>query len=190
MRASLLVLLVVAVRAVVGGTNRSLLPDDTEPLGSCVPTILEGVLLSADNLPNWVFSLKRIAMEAAKRVEGGAPEEEQLLRILEEQPELTAIAVSLSRPPEYAAVVYRVGDQKTQVHQLNNLSVVDKTWRRLLDAGWNQSYKNSNITSLWTPLFLDCLSQKWLFGYTVSLHRYSIMWALIQGPRCFLICSL
>ncbi|XP_021920133.1 probable G-protein coupled receptor 158 isoform X3 [Zootermopsis nevadensis] len=167
MRASLLVLLLVAVRAVVGGTNRSLVPDDTEQLGSCVPNILEGVLGSAINLPGWVFSLKRIAMEVVL----GSSEVEHLLRTLGEHPELSAIAVSSPRPPVYAAVVYRVGDQKMQVHQLSNVSAVDKAWRRLLDADWNHSYKASNITDLWTPLFFDCLTQKWLFGYTVSLRR-------------------
>jgi hypothetical protein len=184
MRASLLVLLV-AVRAVVGGTNRSLVPDGTETHGSCVPSILESVLLSADSLPEWVLSLKRIAME----VTGGAPKTEQLLRTLKEHPELTAIAVSLSRPPEYAAVVYRLGDQKIQSHQLSNFSVLDRTWRRLLDADWNQNHKVSDVTGFWTPLFLDCLTQKWLFGYTVSSHRYSKVWALIHAPFYFPLCS-
>jgi hypothetical protein len=175
MTVSLLVLLLVAVCSAVGGTNRSLLPDDTEPLSICVPNILEGVLLPASNLPDWVFSLKRIAVEVVQGATGGAPEVQQLLGTLKDHPEVTAIAVSLPRPSEYAAVVYRAADQKIRVHQLSNLSsVVDTTWRSVLDADWNQGHKVSDISELWTPLFLDCLTQKWLFGYTVALHRYGM----------------
>lgn len=179
MKASLLVLLLVAVRAVIGGTNRSLLPDDTELPGSCVPTVLEGVLLSAGNLPDRVLNLKPVAMQAAQEVAGGVRDVERLLKLkLKEHRVLTAIAVSLSRPPENATVVYRSGDDRTQVHRLTNLSsLVDTTWRNVLDADWNQSSKASNISELWTPPFLDCLTRKWLFGYSVSLHRYSIVWA-------------
>jgi hypothetical protein len=179
MTASLLLLLLVAVRVVVGATNRSLLPDETEPVASCVPHILEGVLISTHNLPDWMLKLKRLAMEAAQGVAGGAPDEERLRRTLKDHPEVTAIAVSLSRPPGHAAVLYRTGDDSLQVHQLTNLSsFVDTTWRSVLDAGRNQSYKPSDISELWTPPFLDCLTTKWLFGYSVSLHRYSTVWGL------------
>lgn len=172
MRTSLLLLLLVAVCAVVGATNRSWLPDDTEMTASCVPSVLEGVLVSAHNLPDWILKTKRVAMEAAQGVAGGAPEEERLLRTLREHPEITAIAVCLSRPPGYAAVVYRTGEGSIQVHQLNNMtSLLDATWRSVLDAGWNQSYKSSETSELWTPPFLDCLTMKWLFGYSVLLHR-------------------
>ncbi|XP_023712991.2 probable G-protein coupled receptor 158 [Cryptotermes secundus] len=173
MKASLLVLLLVAVRAVIGGTNRSLLPDDTELLGSCVPTVLEGVLLSAGNLPDRVVNLKPVAMQAAQEVAGGVRDVERLLMLkLKEHRVLTAIAVSLSRPPENATVIYRSGDDSTRVHRLSNLSsLVDTTWRTVLDADWNQSSKASDVTELWTPPFLDCLTRKWLFGYSVSLHR-------------------
>lgn len=172
MRASLLLLLLVAVRAVVGATNRSLLPDDTELVASCVPTILQGVLVSTHNLPEWMLKLKVVAMDATKFVAGRAPEEELLRRKLNEHPNITAIAVSLSLPPGPAAVVYRTGDKSIQVHQLSNLSsLLDTTWRSVLDADWNQSYKAYDNSEIWTPPFLDCLTAKWLFGYSVSLHR-------------------
>jgi hypothetical protein len=154
-----------------------LLPDDTEPLGSCVPSILEGVLLSAGNLPARVLNLKRVAMEVAQKMAAGVSEVERLLELkLKQYPELTAIAVSLPRPPENSAVFYRAGDDNVQVHRLTNLSsLVDAAWRNLLDADWNQSYKASEISELWTPPFLDCLTRKWLFGYSVSLHRYCVV---------------
>jgi hypothetical protein len=180
MKGSLLLLLLVAVRAVIGGTNRSLLPDDT-----CVPTVLEGVLLSAGNLPDRLLNLKPVAMQAAQDVTGGVRDLEQLLKLkLRDHHVLMAIAVSLSRPPENATVVYRSADERIQVHRLNNLSsLVDKTWRNVLDADWNQSSKASDTSELWTPPFLDCLTRKWLFGYSVSLHRYSLIWA--RSSPCF-----
>ena len=174
MRTPLLLLLLVAVHAVVGASNRSLMPDDTELVATCVPSILDGVLLSAHNMPDWMLKLKQVAMEAARGVTRGAFEEEPLRRKLKEHPEITAIAVSLSRPPGHAAVVYRTSDESVLVHQLTNLSsLVDTTWRSVLDTSWNQSYKASDISEGWTPLFLDCLTAKWLFGYSVSFHRYS-----------------
>jgi hypothetical protein len=174
MEGSLSVLLVVLVRAVIGGTNRSVLPDDTEPLGSCVPNILEGLLLSAGNLPARVLDLRRVATEIAEKVAAGLPELEHLLQLrLKEHPELMAVAVSLPRPPENATVIYRAADNNIRVHRLSNLSSsVDTTWRNLLDADWDQSYKASDTSQLWTPPFLDCLTRKWLFGYSVSLQRY------------------
>jgi hypothetical protein len=174
MRTPLLLLLLVAVRAVVGASNRSLLPDDTELVATCVPSILDGVLLSAHNKPDWMLKLKQVAMDAARGVARGAFEEEPLRRKLKEHPEITAIAVSLSRPPGHAAVVYRTNDESVLVHHLTNLSsLVDTTWRSVLDTSWNQSYMASDMSEGWTPLFLDCLTAKWLFGYSVSLHRYS-----------------
>jgi trans-aconitate methyltransferase len=173
MRTSLLLLLLVAVRAVVGASNRSWLPDDTELVATCVPRILDGVLLSA-HMPDWMLKLKQVAKEAPWGLEGGAPDEESLRRKLKEHPQITAIAVSLSRPPGHAAVVYRTSDESVLVHQLTNLSsLVDTTWRSVLDTSWNQSYKASNNSEGWTPPFLDCLTAKWLFGYSVSFHRYS-----------------
>jgi hypothetical protein len=116
--------------------------------------------------------LKQVAVEAARGAARGAFEEEPLRRKLKEHPEITAIAVSLSRPPGHAAVVYRIGDESVLVHQLTNLSsLVDKTWRSVLDPSWNQSDKASDISEGWTPPFLDCLTAKWLFGYSVSIHR-------------------
>jgi len=174
MRTPLLLLLLVAVRAVVGASNRSLLPDDTELVSTCVPSILDGVLLSAHNMPDWMLKLKQVAMEAARGVAREAFEEEPLRRKLKEHPEIRAIAVSLSRPPGHAAVVYRTSDESVLVHHLTDLSsLVDTTWRSVLDTSWNQSYKASDISEGWTPLFLDCLTAKWLFGYSVSFHRYS-----------------
>jgi hypothetical protein len=173
MRTSLLLLLLVAVRAVVGASNRSFLPNDNELVATCVPSILDGVLVSAQNMPDWMLKLKQVAVEAARGVARGAFEEE-LRRKLKEHPKITAIAVSLSRPPVHAAVVYRTSDESVLVHQLTNLSsLVDTTWRSVLDTSWNQSYKAADISEGWTPPFLDCLTAKWLFGYSVSLHRYS-----------------
>jgi hypothetical protein len=174
MTASLLVLLLVAVRAVVGGTNVTSLPDDTEPLGSCVPSILEGVLLSANNLPDWVINLKQVAMETAQGMAGGAPEDNQLLGTLKKHPQLAAIAASLPRLSGYAAVVYRSSEGKLLVHRLTNSSLVDTAWRSLLDVVRNQSYHTSGTSEMWTPLFLDCLTRNWLFGYSTSLNGYSI----------------
>jgi len=174
MRTSLLLLLLVAVRAVVGASNRSLLPNDTELVATCVPSILDGVLLSPHNMPDWMLKLKQVAEEAARGVARGAFEEELLRRKLKEHPEIRAIAVSLSRPPGHAVVIYRTGDESVLVHQLTNLSsLVDTTWRSVLDTSWNQSYKASDNSEGWTPPFLDCLTAKWLFGYSVSFHRYS-----------------
>jgi len=177
MRTSLLLLLLVAVRTVVGTSNRSFLPHDTELVATCVPSILNGVLVSAHNMPDWMLKLKQVAEEAAGEVVGEAFEEEsleQLRRKLKEHPKITAIAVSLSGPPVHADVVYRTSDERVLVHQLTNLSsLVDKTWRSVLHTSWNQSYKGSDISGGWTPLFLDCLTAKWLFGYSVSFQRYS-----------------
>jgi hypothetical protein len=173
MRTSLLLLLLVAVRAVVGASNRSL-PNGADLVATCVPSILDGVLLSAHNMPDWMLKLKQVAAEAARGVARGAFEEEPLRRKLKEHPEITAIAVSLSRPSGHTAVIYRTGDESVLVHQLTNLSsLVDTTWRSVLDTSWNQSYKASDISEGWTPLFLDCLTTKWLFGYYVSFHRCS-----------------
>ena len=170
MRASLLVLLLVAVRAVVGDTNRSSLPDDLEPLGSCVPNILEGVVLSSDNMPEPVLEMKKVAVEAAEQfaqLEGGAPDLERLSNKLKEHPDLSAIAVSMSSSPGYAFVIYRHSDDRIRVHRLNNQSsLVDTSWRIFLDAERNQS---SKATSYWSPPFLDCLTGTWLFGYSVSI---------------------
>jgi hypothetical protein len=173
MRTSLLLLLLVAVRAVVGASNRSLLPNETEPVATCVPSILDGVLLSA-HMPDWMLKLKQVATEVARGVAGGAFGEETLRRKLKDHPEITAIAVSSSRPPGHAAVVYRIGDENVRVHQLTNpSSLVDTTWLSVLDSSWNQSYKASDNSEGWTPPFLDCLTAKWLFGYSVSFNRYS-----------------
>jgi hypothetical protein len=174
MRTSLLLLLLVAVRAVVGASNRSFLPNDTElVVATCVPSILDGVLVSA-HMPDWMLKLKQVAVEAAEGLARGAFEEEPLRRKLKEHPKITAIAFSLSRPPVHAAVVYRTSDESVLVHQLTNLSsLVDTTWRSVLDTSWNQSYKASDISEGWTPPFLDCLTAKWLFGYSVSFYRYS-----------------
>lgn len=175
MRTSLLLLLLVAVRAVVGASNRSLLPDDTELVATCVPSIVDGVLPSEHNMPGWMLKLKEVATETAQVEARGDHEEESLRRKLKEHPKITAIAVSLSRPPGHAAVVYRTSDESVLVHQLTNLSsLVDTTWRSVLDTSWNQSYKASDISDGWTPPFLDCLTAKWLFGYSASFHRCSM----------------
>jgi hypothetical protein len=170
MRTSLLLLLLVAVRTVVGTSNRSFLPNDAELVATCVPSILDGVLVSAHNMPDWMLKLKQVAVEASRVVARGAFGEEPLRRKLKEHPKITAIAVSLSGPPVYADVVYRTSDESVLVHQLTNLSsLVDTTWRSVLDT----SYNASDISEGWTPPFLDCLTAKWLFGYSVSFHRYS-----------------
>ena len=165
MRASLLVLLLVAVRAVVGGSNRSALPDD-----SCVPNILEGVVLSPDSMPEPVLVMKTVAVEAAEQfaqLEGGAPDLERLSNKLKEHPGISAIAVSMTSSPGHAFVIYRQNDEWIRIHRLNNgSSVVDTTWRIFLDAERNQS---SKATSYWSPPFLDCLTGQWLFGYSVSI---------------------
>ncbi|KAJ9588370.1 hypothetical protein L9F63_018296 [Diploptera punctata] len=171
MKASLSVLLLVAVRAVLAGTNnRSSIPDDVEPLGSCVPNILEGVVLSPDNMPEAVLELKKVAVEAAEelaQLKGGAPGLDQLSNKLKQHTELSAIAVSMSSSPGYAFVIYRHTDDDIKVHRLSNQSSpVDTTWRTFLDAERNQS---SKATSYWSPPFLDCLTGKWLFGYSVSI---------------------
>ena len=172
MRTLFLLLLLVAVRAVVGASNRSVLPDDTELVATCVPSILEGVHFSSHNLPDWMLKLKQVAMEAARLVAVG-PTDEELLRKMKEHPQITAIAVSLSRP-EDVAVVYRTGEESVLLHQLTNQSsLVDATWRSVLDSSRNQSYKTSDYSEGWTPPFLDCLTAKWLFGYSVLFHRYS-----------------
>lgn len=163
-----MLLLLVAVRAVVGASNRSLLRDDTELVATCVPSI------PAHYMPDWMLKLKPFTKETAQGVASGAFEEEPLRSTLKEHSIITAIAVSLSRPTGHAAVVYRTSNESVLVHYLTNLSsLVDTTWRTVLDPSWNQSYKASNNSEGWTPLFLDCLTAKWLFGYSASFGRYS-----------------